>query len=158
MIGFFEHQYLSFKKTHLKNLISLAKVDGHLHEDEKNLLRKVGEKYGLRQKQIQQLIDSEEKFDLNIPESHDQKMNQLYDLVLMVYADGVVDKNEVHFCKQIVNQYGFKEEIVDWMIRLFDQGKPPHPSEWEELKQTAKEEFIAWLFQHQKDDKQQHIR
>ena len=143
MIGFFEHQYLSFKKNHLKNLIALAKVDGHLHEDEKQLLYKVGERYGLKQQQIQQLIDSEEKFTLQIPESHDQKMNQLYDLVLMVYADGVVDKSEVRFCKQIVHQYGFKEEIIDWMINFFDLGKPPHPTEWEELKQTAQEKFIA---------------
>ena len=28
MIGFFEHQYLSYKKNHIKNLLALAKADG----------------------------------------------------------------------------------------------------------------------------------
>lgn len=40
MIGFFEHQYLSYKKNHIRNLLALAKVDGHMHEKEVALLFK----------------------------------------------------------------------------------------------------------------------
>ncbi len=48
MIGFFEHQYLSYKKNHIKNLLALAKVDGHMHEKEEALLYKIGRRYGLK--------------------------------------------------------------------------------------------------------------
>ena len=40
-MGFFEHQYLRYKKNHIKNLLALAKVDGHMHEKEVALLFKI---------------------------------------------------------------------------------------------------------------------
>ncbi|MTI19420.1 TerB family tellurite resistance protein, partial [Fulvivirga sp. RKSG066] len=116
MIGFFEHQYLSFKKNHLRNLIALAKADGHLHSEEEKMLYKMGEKYGLKDRQIASLIRSNKQTDLQIPESHDQKMNQLYDLVTMIYADGVVEKSEIEFCEDLMEDFGFRKEVVKWMI------------------------------------------
>ena len=131
MIGFFEHQYLSYKKNHLRNLIALAKADGHLHEEEEKLLYKIGEKYGLKEKQIATLISSKEPLEIEVPESHRQKMNQLYDLVMMVHADGVVDDSEVEFCEHMVERFGFRKEIVRWVIELFERGVPPQSDEWE---------------------------
>jgi uncharacterized tellurite resistance protein B-like protein len=60
MIGFFEHQYLSYKKNHIKNLLALAKVDGHMHETEEALLYKIGKRYGLKDRQVKELVDSNE--------------------------------------------------------------------------------------------------
>ena len=138
MIGFFEHQYLSFKKNHLRNLIALAKADGHLHTEEEKMLYKMGEKYGLKDRQIASLIRSNKKTDLQIPESHEQKMNQLYDLVTMVYADGVVEKSEVVFCEELMEEFGFKKDIVNWMIDKFDEANPPAPNDWDKLMEEGK--------------------
>ena len=142
MIGFFEHQYLSFKKSHLRNLIALAKADGNLHAEEEKMLYKMGEKYGLKDRQIASLIRSEKSTSVNIPETHDQKMDQLHDLVLMVYADGIVEDSEVEFCQDLMVQFGFKKEIVEWMIDMFNQGNPPTPEAWDQLKKHARTEFI----------------
>ncbi|MDX1629514.1 MAG: hypothetical protein R3345_12485 [Fulvivirga sp.] len=136
MIGFFEHQYLSFKKNHLRNLIALARADGNLHKDEEKMLYKIGEKYGLKDRQIASLIRSNKEVELKIPQKHEQKMNQLYDLVMMVYADGVVDDNEVKFCEDLMEDFGFKKEVVHWMIEKFDESSPPAPpaaSEWDAI-------------------------
>ncbi len=141
MIGFFEHQYLSFKKDHLRNLIALAKADGHLHAEEEKMLYKIGEKYGLKDRQIATLIGSEKEATLKIPDTHDQKMNQLYDLVQMVYADGVVEKSEVVFCEDLMAQFGFKKEIISWLIDNFSKGNPPTPEAWDSLKAEAGEKY-----------------
>ena len=42
MIGFFEYQYLKYKKNHLKNLVALAAIDGHVHKNEIDYLYKIG--------------------------------------------------------------------------------------------------------------------
>lgn len=139
MIGFFEHQYLSFKKNHLRNLIALAKADGHLHAEEEKMLYKMGEKYGLKDRQIASLIRSDAEKELQIPESHHQKMNQLYDLVMMVYADGVVENSEVEFCEDLMEDFGFKKEIVKWMISKFDEANPPVPNDWDALVEEGKQ-------------------
>ena len=141
MIGFFEHQYLSFKKNHLRNLIALAKADGNLHSEEEKMIYKLGEKYGLKDRQVASLLRSNKALELYIPEADEEKMDQLYDVVMMVYADGVVEDSEVEFCEDMVSQFGYKKEIVSWLIEVFDQGNVPNSIEWKELKKTAIENY-----------------
>ena len=141
MIGFFEHQYLTYKKNHIKNLLALAKADGHMHEKEIQLLFKIGKRYGLKNRQIQELIDSQEKFEIIVPDNHNDKMNLLYDLILMVYADDVVNRHEVEFCQDMANRFGLKKELVEWLLREFKKGTPPPPDEWEDLKEEAMAKF-----------------
>ncbi len=142
MIGFFEHQYLAYKKNHIKNLLALAKADGHLHEEETKLLFKIGDRYGLKERQVQSLIDSKKKFEINIPDNHVDRMSLLYDLVLMVYADGKVDDSEIDFCEEVVDHFGMKKQMVKWLLKEFDRGTPPPPDEWEEMTRVAKEKFM----------------
>jgi uncharacterized membrane protein YebE (DUF533 family) len=142
MMGFFEHQYLSYKKNHIKNLLALSKADGFIHEKEKLMLFKIGKRYGLKDRQVQQMMDSDERFTVNVPDNHNDKMNVLYDLMLMVYADGVVEKSEVAFCEDVVKKFGMKKGVVTWLLNeVFEKGTPPPPEEWQELKELAKEKF-----------------
>ena len=141
MIGFFEHQYLNYKKAHIKNLLALANADGHMHEKEIQLLFKIGKRYGLKTRQVQELIDSKERFEVIVPDNHNDKMNLLYDLILMVYADDVVKKDEVEFCHDVTKQFGMKQELVEWLLSEFKKGTPPPPEEWEELKKDALAKF-----------------
>jgi len=138
MKGFFEHQYLSFKKDHLKNIIALAKADGELHKDEISLIYKMGQKYGLKDRQIEKLINSDEKIELNIPETFDEKMDQLFDLMQMVFADGIVDKNEIVFCNEMVVSFGYPVEMVQWLLDKFSTGVVETPQEWDAVKEQAK--------------------
>jgi len=142
MMGFFEHQYLSYKKNHIKNLLALAKSDGHMHPKEEALLYKIGTRYGLKERQVKQLISSEEKHEFNIPDNHNDRMNLLYDLILMVYADDVVDPHEIEFCEAAVHSFGMKKELVPWLLKEFDRGTPPPPDEWEAMKLEARENFL----------------
>ena len=57
MKGFFENQYLSYKKNHIKNLLSLAKADGFVHEKEQKMLFKIGKRIGLKDRQVKELME-----------------------------------------------------------------------------------------------------
>lgn len=142
MIGFFEHQYLTYKKNHIRNLLALAKADGHMHEKEEKLLYKIGKRYGLKEKQVAALIASDEKYKINIPDNHNDKMDLLYDLIWMVHADERIDKNEVEFCEGVVKRFGMKKELVKWLIKKFEkETPPPSAEEWDEIKTEAVKKF-----------------
>ena len=144
MNGFFEHQYLSYKKNHIKNLLALAKADGVVHAKEQKMLFKIGKRYGLKDRQVQELIDSKEKFKINVPDNFHDQMNVLYDLMLMVYADEVVEKGEIAFVEDVVKKFGMKKEVVKWLLNeVFDKGTPPRADDWSELKEEAWKKFVT---------------
>jgi uncharacterized tellurite resistance protein B-like protein len=142
MIGFFEHQYLSYKKNHIKNLLALARVDGSVHPKEEKLLFKIGKRYGLKDRQIRELITSNEKHTVIVPDNHNDKMNLIYDLLLMIHADERVAKNELDFVEDAVKEFGLKKEMVRWLLSVFEEkGMPPPADDWEDIKLEAKEKF-----------------
>jgi len=142
MIGFFEHQYLSYKKNHIKNLLALAMADGHMHEKEISLLFKIGYGYGLKDWQIQNLIDHTGQYELTIPDNYNDRMNLLYDLILMVFADEVIEEKEIVFVEDVAKRFGMKKDVVRWLITIFEKGTPPIAGEWEEVKREAHERFM----------------
>lgn len=142
MIGFFEHQYLAYKKNHIRNLLALARADGSMHAQEEALLYKIGRRYGLRDRQIKNIIESDEKHTVQIPDNHNDKMNLIYDLLLMIHADEKVVPNELEFLETTVKKFGMKEDMVHWLLEIFDKkGTPPPPDDWEEIKTEAKQKF-----------------
>jgi hypothetical protein len=141
MIGFFEHQYLSYKKNHLRNLVALAKADEHFDEKEVKMLYKIGRRYGLKDWQIKNVIDSDQPPELNIPDNFNDRMNLLYDLMLMVYADEKIETREVDFCKEVAIRFGMKPDIVPWLLDVFSRGTPPPADEWEEIKVEARKNY-----------------
>ncbi len=136
MIGFFEYQYLKFKKNHLKNLVAMAAVDGHIHEDEIAYLYKIGKIYQLKPQQIKKILDEKEKIKINIPEQHHQKIAILFDLVGMMLADNVIEPSEMDFCKKMFLECGYKELLIDEMIALTRSGVDD-TDKWEEFLEKA---------------------
>ena len=142
MIGFFEHQYLSYKKNHLRNLLALARVDGNLHPNEERLLYKIGRRYGLKDRHIRSVLESHEECTPVIPDNHNDKMNLIYDLLLMIYADEEVAANEIAFFEDAVKKFGMKKEMVQWLLHMFEvKGTPPAPDDWEDIKKEAEQKF-----------------
>lgn len=142
MIGFFEHQYLSYKKNHIRNLLALARADGSLHPKEEKLLYKIGKRYGLKDRQIKNILENTEDYTVVIPDNHNDKMNLIYDLLLMVHADERIEKNEVSFVEDTVNRFGLRREMVQWLLSMFAvKGIPPPADDWEDIKKEAEEKF-----------------
>lgn len=101
---------------HILNLAILAKIDGTVHEREMEILYKLARKYKVNLERINKLIEEESEYSPIIPVLFSQKLGQLYELVLMMLADNVIEKREMAFCENMAQLYGFDPKIVRAMI------------------------------------------
>ena len=141
MKGFFEHQYLSFKKGHLRNLVALARVDENIHEAELDFIYKAGRRYGLKERQIAAILQEQKMPAPIMPASHEGKINLLFDLVGMMLADGIVEPRELEFCDDIARKFSLTHEIVHKIIDYIQRN--PHPLEdWDRFLEETEQYVI----------------
>jgi uncharacterized membrane protein YebE (DUF533 family) len=124
MTSFFEHQRSSFKRNYLRNLIVLASADGSLEAEEKALITRIGLRRGLKAWQIDELLGDTTKHEVFLPESIANRMNMLFDLMELVYANRQVNENEIAYINGILVAFQLPLTVMDELTKLFGQGTP----------------------------------
>ena len=122
MFGFFENEQVKKIKSHLLNLAALAKADGHIDAREMNFILAVGKKNGMSSSDVQALISDAKGASADLPTNDSDRFDQIFDLVDMMLADGVVDDTEMDFCIMMAEKLGFRKAIVGVLVRKISQG------------------------------------
>ena len=111
---------------HLNILVQLAKVDGETDETELDLIREIGKSNKLTDEDIEKVIETTDADD-SIPSlsilSENEKAELMYNLVLMMKADGIVHKNEMNFCLKVTRKMGFPEDALYELVSSTDIGE-----------------------------------
>ena len=122
MFGFFESEETKRVKSHITNLSALAKIDGHLDPTEMNFIVSIGQKHGMKPSEVRDLVSNASSVEPQLPENDSERFDQIYDLVEMMLADGIVDENEMDFCINMAARLGFKKTIVGVLVRKISMG------------------------------------
>ncbi len=122
MFNFFENEQTKRLKNHLMNLSALAKVDGHIDSAEMNYIVAIGIKNGMKAEEVRSLVANAGPVSHHIPDNDSERFDQIYDLVEMMLADGIVDDNEMEFCVEMATKLGFKKAIVGVLVRKISMG------------------------------------
>jgi len=98
----------------LATLIKLSFADGILDEAEMKIIQRVANNYGFRDPEdLQYLIKNYEKYSLEPTYNYDERIEQLYYLSKIIYADGSIDKAELKLLKNAIVALGFPPKNVD---------------------------------------------
>ena len=122
MFNFFENEQTKRLKHHITNLGALARVDGHIDSTELNYIIAVGQKNGLKADDVRALIANAGSVNVHLPDNDSERFDQIYDLVEMMLADGIVDDNEMEFCMDMAGKLGFRNAIVGVLVRKISIG------------------------------------
>jgi uncharacterized tellurite resistance protein B-like protein len=139
MTSFFEHQRASYKRNYLRNLIALASSDGNLDWEEKMLIQTIGLRRGLKEWQINELLEETTRHEFFIPDSVGNRMNLLYDVMQIVYADGKVTKSEINFVTNVISALQLEPTVVQDLFNLFET-HTPSVIEWNDFMESRVEE------------------
>ena len=130
MFGFFQNKQAKRIQGHLQNLAVLAKADGHIDDREMNFIIAVGKKNGMSADKVKALVSGSKGMSSDLPTNDSERFDQIFDLVDMMLADGIVDDTEMDFCIMMAEKLGFRKAIVGVLVRKISQGvKDGHPRE-----------------------------
>ena len=113
----FETKKTKALKSHLANLVAIAKSDGNFSLAEKRLIFDIGVKNGLSTDQVKKIIKSDKPIELKVPDNDSERFDEVYDLVLMMLADGECSEDEMTNCIEISEKLGFKRSITGVLVR-----------------------------------------
>ena len=122
MFGFFENEQTRKVKSHIQNLAALAKADGHLDEREMSFIVTVGQRNGIRADQVRTIVANSNLNRVVVPENDSERFDQIFDMVDMMLADGIVDDSEMDFCTIMAEKLGFRKDIVGLLVKKISQG------------------------------------
>ena len=123
-------------RSHIKNLVAVANIDGIFHRNELKFLYSLSENYGLTPDDIDKIIEEIDNVNPTVPEDDKTKTFQLIDLVKMMRADNVMRREEMLFCKSVCKSFGYFEELIDKIIERLDDNQIEGPY-FEELMDEA---------------------
>ncbi len=112
----FESQGAKERKSVIKNLIHVMMADGTIDEKELAFLRMVCSRVGISGKEVQYLINHPEKVDFKVPQSNEERVLHLIEVVLMMLVDGQIDAREMDVCMKTAVQLGFNPSVVPRLL------------------------------------------
>lgn len=122
MFSLFENEQTKRLKSHILNLGALAKIDGHVDSAEMNYIVSIGKKNGIRPEEVRALLANASTVKFVGPANDSERFDQIYDLVEMMLADGIIDDDEMDFCIEMAEKLGFRKAIVGVLVRKISQG------------------------------------
>ena len=115
-MGLFKSQKEKERLSHVKTLLALAFADGKLEKNEITAIAAFAARENVDVEEVQKMLDGKDNVDFVPPQSEEDKIQYLHDLVLLMIADGNINENEYALCKAVADQFGYREEVIDALL------------------------------------------
>ena len=103
-------------RSHMKNLIEMAAVDGNFDTIEMDLLKTIAKRNGISESQLASIRKNPDGVTFEVPADKKEKFTQLYDLVHMMTIDKNVHDDELNLCNLFAVKFGYPRQHVKELI------------------------------------------
>ena len=126
--------FKSRNRDHFAAIIKIALADGIISKEEESFINRTAINLEIEDSEVIEIKANIDSYPINPPVSEQNRLERLYDLSRMVFADNIADKAEKNLLKRLVIGLGFTVDKVDQVIEK---------SFLEISKGSDEEEFIA---------------
>jgi hypothetical protein len=118
-MDYHDHTVKNQRVEYFIHLIRIAKADDIISNPELEMLQRIGKSLGFTDVEIENLIATTGKSDYIPPYELSERFNQVYEIVKMTMADGVIENSEMRLATGFARKSGFTEnEIPNLLILL----------------------------------------
>jgi len=107
---------------HFASIVRLALADNVITEGEEKMLKRLAKRFHILEEKYNAIIENPENYPIHTPQNYNERIEYLYDLAKMIYADADVAKEEIGVLRRICVGIGFSldtiEKTVDKAIDL----------------------------------------
>ena len=104
---------------HFSNIVKLALADDIITDEELLLLDKMARRLNISDSDFKRILIKPEKYAMNPPVSYDKRIERLYNLTKMIFADNEVTGDEAQVMRKVAIGLGIPtdnaERVVDEM-------------------------------------------
>lgn len=111
-----------YAESHIRNLILMAKSDNYLDQRELAIIMKIGLEKGFTEDEINYFVRDDSYFDLIPPKQLIECFEQLYDLGLVMMADGIIQDNELNYYKKFAEKLGLSNKHANFVTLTIVEG------------------------------------
>lgn len=121
----FDSGFRNRNKGHFSAIVRVALSNGEISKEEQHFLDKLAIKLEISKAEYEEILDNPLKYPVNPPLMYSHRLERLYDLARMVYADEhVIAEKEHNLLSRFALALGFTpgnvSYIVDKALKLVD--------------------------------------
>jgi uncharacterized tellurite resistance protein B-like protein len=112
----FDNEFQRRNKGHFASIVRVALSDGELTSEEKQFLDKLAVRLEISTEEYEGILENPSKYPVNPPVLHTQRLERLYDLARMVYADHVLGPKQKEILTRFSLALGFTPSNVSYIV------------------------------------------
>lgn len=112
----FDNEFKNRNKGHFSAIVRVALSDGDLTTEEKAFLDKLAIRLEISPAEYEEILENPSKYPINPPHLHVHRLERLYDLSRMVYADHVLGPKQKAILTRFALALGFTPSNVSYIV------------------------------------------
>jgi uncharacterized tellurite resistance protein B-like protein len=125
ILDLFDSGFKQRNEDHFAAIVRVAMSDDVINEAEKAFLDRLARNLNISEQEYKKILKDYKSHPINPPLSYDRRLERLYDLARMVWADHIEGKDQIKMLNKFAIGLGFKAEnakyITDKALRLVHQ-------------------------------------
>ncbi|GAA4276664.1 tellurite resistance TerB family protein [Aquimarina mytili] len=122
----FDSGFQKRNQDHFAAIVRVAMSDGIITDEEQAFLERLARRLSITEDNYKEILKDYNTHPINPPTSYDMRLERLFDLARMVYADSIKGDDQVVLLEKLSIGLGFKADnakyVVDKALNLVDKG------------------------------------
>lgn len=111
----FDNEFRKRNKDHFASIVRVAMSDDVISEGEQDFLNRLAGRLNISEADYKKIMKDYDSHPINPPVSYDERLERLYDLTRMVWADGIREEEQVKLLRKFCVGLGFHATNVRYV-------------------------------------------
>lgn len=111
----FESGFKKRNEDHFAAIVRIAMSDGVINDAEKTFLDRLATRLDITEEDYKQILKDYKSHPINPPTSYDKRLERLYDLARMIWADNIEGSDQVILLEKLCIGLGFNPDNVKYI-------------------------------------------